>query len=73
MMGFGMLGGMALLWLVLIALVVLVVRIFFPSVSSGGNNRTHMPPSALKILEQRYARGELTYEQYQQMRKDLQE
>lgn len=72
MMGFGMFGGMALFWLILIALAVLVVRALFSSGSSG-SGRAHIPPSALEILEQRYARGELTREQYQQMRKDLQE
>lgn len=70
-MGFGMLGGMALFWLLLIGLAVLVVRLLFQSGSSGRNNHAHTPTSALEILEQRYARGELTREQYQQMREEL--
>lgn len=72
-MGLGMLGGMALFWLILIAFAVFVVRMFFPSVSSGDNSDTHTPLSAREVLDQRYARGELTREQYQQMQKDLRE
>lgn len=71
-MGFGMLGGMFLFWIVLIVLAVLVVRGLFLSNQSIGNNHADAPLSALEIIEQRYARGEITQEQFLQMQKDIQ-
>lgn len=70
MMGFGMFGGMFLLWIVLIALAVLATRGLFQSNKTISGE--HTPFSAKEILEQRYARGEITQEQFQQMLKDLQ-
>lgn len=72
MMGFGMLGGMFLFWVVLIVLAVLVVRGLFQSKQSVGNNHANAPLSAFEIIEQRYARGEITQEQFLQMQKDIQ-
>lgn len=71
-MGFGMLGGMFLFWVVLIVLAVLVVRGLFQSKQSVDNNHANAPLSALEIIEQRYARGEITQEQFLQMQKDIQ-
>ncbi len=67
--GWGMMGGFGLIWMllfwgVLIALAVWLVSQLFPSVKAG---RSEDGPSAREILKRRYARGELTEEQYQQM------
>lgn len=40
-------------------------------VSVGVTRLLAKPPTALEILDVRYARGELTREQYQQMRADV--
>jgi len=71
MMGFGMIGGMFLFWIILIVLAVLAVRGLFQSNQSAGGNRANTPHSAREILEQRYARGEITKEQFLQMQKDI--
>lgn len=72
MMGFGMIGGMFLFWIVLIGLAVLLVRgLFYPN-QSGNGNKTNEQPSARQILEQRYARGEINQEQFRLMLKDIQ-
>ncbi len=70
-MGFG--GGllMVLFWIVLIVGAVWLVRGVFlndqqPPVSSVRNE-----PSADEILKQRYARGKITKEQYEQMHRDV--
>lgn len=69
MMGFGMLG-MLLFWIALIVLVVFLARgLFYSNRQAGGS---HVSLSAREILEQRYARGEITQEQFMQMQKDLQ-
>ena len=71
MMGFGMIGGMFLFWIVLIVLAVLLVRGLFQSSQASNKNTTNVPLSARQILEQRYARGEINQEQFRLMQKDL--
>lgn len=75
-MGFGLIGllFMVLFWGGLILLAVLVVRALFPSGSRDSSK--DMPSgkstsSPKEILDQRYARGELTREQYETMKEDL--
>ena len=69
MMGAGMIGGMILFWIAFIVLVVLVSQGLFlwPRHQTG-----EQPPlSAREILKIRYARGEITQAQFQQILKDL--
>jgi putative membrane protein len=68
MWGAGMwLGGLAMLifWGALIVGAVLVVRLL------GGLPSHDERTSPLDVLKRRYASGEITREQYEQMRKDL--
>jgi putative membrane protein len=71
--GFGMgLGGglmMVLVWGGLILLAVWLVKSLFPANSQ--TPRSQPSTSAIDILNQRYARGEITKDQYEQMRRDL--
>ncbi len=73
--GFGMgLGGglvMVLFWVVLIVGAVWLVRGFFPTSQQPPASSTRSELSADEILKQRYARGEITQEQFEQMRRDL--
>jgi len=62
-MGFGMGLGMLLFWGLLIAGVVMLVRSF-----SGKRDREK---SALDLLKDRYARGEIGREEFEQKRKDI--
>jgi putative membrane protein len=71
-MGFGMFGGMFLFWIVLIGLAVLFVRGLFQTNQSANRKKTNEELSASQILEQRYARGEITQEQFRLMQQDLQ-
>jgi putative membrane protein len=71
-MGFGMIGGMFLFWIVLIGLAILFVRGLFQSNQSANKKWTNEELSARQILDQRYARGEINQEQFQLMQKDLQ-
>ena len=68
MWGVGMgLGGLVMLtfWGALIVGIILLVR----SIGVGGAPLSHSTP--LDTLKRRYAAGEITREQYEQMRKDL--
>lgn len=74
-MGFGILGMlfMVLFWGALILAAVWLVRAIFTS-SSHQNSSASQPGgslNALEILAQRYARGEITREQYEIMKQDL--
>ena len=71
-MGFGGFGFifMGLFWIVIIGAGIWLLSNLFPK-----NNESQTRPSdnetALDILKQRYARGELTKEEYESMRHDL--
>lgn len=70
MWGFGMgLGGLVMLafWGVLIVGLLLLVR----SMGVGGGSLSHSTP--LDTLKRRYAAGEITRDQYELMRKDLEQ
>lgn len=61
--------GMLLFWGALILLPVLIVKGLFQSSQARAKNQTVDTPK--QILEQRYARGEITREQYQLMMEDI--
>lgn len=74
MMGFGMMGAFGLIGLLLSAAVVVGIVLLvvwalrrFPT----QGNRSSGGGSGRDILQARYARGEITREQYQEMLKDL--
>lgn len=66
------LGGLAMLafWGAVIVGIVLVVRTL---TGSGGGSTGPQQDSALDILKRRYAAGELTQEQYDEMRRVLEQ
>ena len=74
--GFGLIGLllMVLFWGGLILLAVWLVKVIFPS-SRGDRSTSKNPPkaneSASEILAQRYARGEITREQFEIMKQDI--
>jgi len=65
--GSGMMGGMGLL--LMVALTVLIVVVVVQLFRHGGTARPHH--SALAILKERYARGEIDHEEYEERRKRL--
>ena len=73
MMGGGMMGGMMWPMVLMMAIVVLLVVggivLLVRLLSTGGSGTKS---AALSILQERYARGEIDHEDYQQRRKLLQ-
>jgi len=65
MMGFGGFFGL-LFWLLLIIIAVVLVKWLF-----GNTNNQPQGPSALEILNQRFATGEITEEEYLRMKKRI--
>jgi putative membrane protein len=74
MMGLGMGFGlvlMVLFWGALIALAVWLVRALFPQASQPLARSTPDDLSAREILDRRYARGELSREEYDLMEETI--
>ncbi|MCZ7574361.1 MAG: SHOCT domain-containing protein [Ardenticatenaceae bacterium] len=73
--GWMMFGGvmMLLFWGGVIALIVFAVRSFSSPRQSGGYGESGggSRRTALDILKERYARGEITKAEYEEMRRDL--
>jgi len=72
--GMGLLGWlwMLLFWGGLLLLAVWLVSLIFPTSQKSTEAESSSSASAQEILDVRYARGELTEEQYQQMRQTIQ-
>lgn len=83
MMNGGGMGGMGLMWifglLVLVGVIVLIVVLVkalsgrSPNTAGHGNNRGTGPGQARQILEERYAHGELSTEEYRERLRILEE
>lgn len=75
MMGWGwnMYGGvrMILFWILLIAIVLFLLRRFSGDGQSPRNDASSPQSSALEILKQRYAKGEISKEEYEERRQAL--
>ncbi len=72
--GWGMMGSGWFFWLLLLILIGLIVWLFIRSASAqaerSGPSRTNQE-TPLEILQKRYARGEISQQEYQQLRGDL--
>lgn len=62
---------MILFWVALIAGGVWLVRALFPAGGRPAPRDEDRTSSAREILDQRYARGEITHEQYERMKQDI--
>ncbi|GAP15695.1 protein containg short C-terminal domain [Longilinea arvoryzae] len=72
--GFGWIGMIlgAVIWLALLVGIILLIVYGIRRLSRGSSSATSSSKSTAKeILQERYARGEVTREQYQQMLEDL--
>ena len=71
--GFGILGLllMVLFWGGLILLAVLLVRALFRGNRGSFSTTSSHTETPREIIDERYARGEVTREQYELMKKDL--
>lgn len=65
---FVMMGGMILFWTLIIVLAVVLVKKLF---NSDGSQSGDHASRAKQILDERYAKGEISREQYQEMQKDI--
>ena len=72
--GFGMIIGMIFIWLFFIAVITAII-IFIVSAAKRSAYRHDywhkMGDKPLEILKERYAKGEITKEQFENMKKDI--
>jgi putative membrane protein len=66
-MGFGWIS-MILFWALVVFAIVAIVRWLMPQPLGGASHRDRTP---LEVLQERYARGEIDREEYEQKRQDL--
>lgn len=68
-------GGMFIMMLIVLVLIVVVIYAVTRATQGKGDSDslidTREPP--LEILKRRYAKGEITKEQFEQMKKDLEQ
>ena len=64
--GGGMGLGTVLFWGVIIAVIVLIVRLLGKDAAARGGDKT-----PLQILKERYARGDIGKDEYEQKKRDL--
>jgi putative membrane protein len=69
--GSGMGVIMIIFWIIFIVAIALVVSGLLSGRRSEGTSATESANTALEILQQRYARGEINKPQYEAMRRDL--
>lgn len=68
--GFGFGGGfMILWWIVIIAVVVMLVKWLVSSYGTSG--RSSQENTAMEILKERYARGEIDEQEFQKRKREL--
>ncbi len=70
-MGLWSLLAMLLFWGGLIALAILLVKALFPHTPRPSTPSQENGGNAREILNQRYARGEISSEQYEMMKQDI--
>ena len=72
-LGFGFIW-ILLFWIGLIVLAVWLIKMLFPQApQTSPDSRDSASTTAREILDQRYAQGELSPEQYQEMRQTIEQ
>jgi putative membrane protein len=71
--GFGTMGVMSIIWIVVLGLIIwaVVALVRGGSQSGGSDSSSSRPDSALEILKERYARGEINKAEFEEKKKDL--
>lgn len=72
MMGYGGYGGM-FMWLILIIFVVVIVYFVFERSKKTGNKDRLSGESPTDILKKRYAKGEITKEEFETIKRDIEQ
>jgi len=69
--GFGAMGLMSIVWVVVLGLIIWAVVVSARGSWRSGGAGSAAEPSALEVLNQRYARGEISKEEYAEKKRDI--
>jgi len=72
MMGYGGYGGM-FMWLIIVIAIAVVVYLVYNPNGVGGRRFGVPQESALDILKKRYAKGEISKEEFERLKQDLED
>lgn len=72
MMGTGGYGGM-FMWLIIIIVIAVTVYLVYNKNIGGGESFGGRQESALDILKKRYAKGEISKEEFERLKQDLED
>jgi putative membrane protein len=72
MMGFGGYGGI-FMWLIIIIVVAVILYLVLNRNLSPGSPRAGTRESPLEVLKRRYAEGEITKEEFDRMKREIEE
>lgn len=64
-------GGMVFGWVFWILLLVVIIWVVYQFLNKNQNSANTKSENAMDILKERYAKGEITKEEYENMKKDL--
>jgi len=64
-------GGMVFGWVFWILLLAVIIWVVYQFLNKNQNTANTKSESAMDILKGRYAKGEITKEEYEEMKKDL--
>ncbi|MFC0877401.1 SHOCT domain-containing protein [Saccharicrinis sp. FJH2] len=67
----GMNWGMGFGWIIGIALMILIIWIIFRTVNGSSGTTVHRSKSAMDILNERYAKGEINDKEYEEKAKRI--
>jgi putative membrane protein len=70
MMGYGLYGGV-IMWIILIAIAVVVIYFVFKQSKQSPNWMGPAKESPMDILKRRYAAGEISKEEFERLKKDI--
>lgn len=66
--GFGMGVGMMIFWLIVIAVIFILVK---QGIGGASDQSRNVSESPLKVLQKRYASGEIDKDEFESMKKEL--
>ncbi|KGP90244.1 membrane protein [Pontibacillus chungwhensis BH030062] len=69
--GMGGFGGMGITWMLLIGIILIIAAIIL--MKAFNSNTSNKPSSSLDSLKERLARGEISEEEYDRLKKKLEE